>query len=138
MSGQAAETPRFEPAAGAARESELTWLSTRALASRIASGKVSAREALTDHLARIDAVDPALNAIVTRDDEAAYAAAAAADESFSRGDRLGPLHGVPMTHKDTHDTAGLLTTYGSPLLAQNVPVRDSLIKIGRASCRERV
>lgn len=127
MSGQAAETPRFEPAAGAAHESELTWLSTRALASRIASGKVSAREALTDHLARIDAVDPALNAIVTRDDEAAYAAAAAADESFSRGDRLGPLHGVPMTHKDTHDTAGMLTTYGSPLLAQNVPVRDSLI-----------
>jgi amidase len=123
VSGQAAETPRFEPAAGRARESELTWLSTRALASRIASGQVSAREALEDHLARIDAVDPQLNSIVTRDDERADAA----DRAFSRGDRLGPLHGVPLTHKDTHDTAGLRTTYGSPLLEDNVPVRDALI-----------
>jgi amidase len=88
---------------------------------------VSAREALEDHLARIDAVDPQLNSIVTRDDERAYEAADAADRAFSRGDRLGPLHGVPLTHKDTHDTAGLRTTYGSPLLEDNVPVRDALI-----------
>lgn len=108
-------------------ESELTWLSTRQLAARIASGQVSAREALADHLARIDAVNPTINAIVTRDDERAEAAAAAADRAYASGERLGPLHGVPMTHKDTLETAGLRTTHGSPLLQDHVPARDDLI-----------
>lgn len=147
MTGGAAQAPRFEPALsaaegagvvrpgrtsaeGSAYESELTWLSTRQLAAQIASGRLSAREALADHLARIDAVNPVLNAIITRDDERAYEQAAAADSAFSRGDRLTPLHGVPMTHKDTHDTAGMRTTYGSPILADNVPIRDALV-IGR-------
>ena len=147
MIGGAAQAPRFEPAVsategagvvtpgrtsaeGAAYESELTWLSTRQLAAQIASGRLSAREALADHLARLDAVNPTLNAVVTRDDERAFEQAAAADSAFSRGDRLTPLHGVPMTHKDTHDTAGMRTTYGSPILADNVPIRDALV-IGR-------
>ncbi len=56
-------------------ESELTWLHTGELAARIAAGEVSAREALVDQLARIDAVNPAINAIVTRDDERAFAQA---------------------------------------------------------------
>lgn len=147
MTGGAPQAPRFEPAvgsvppadgvigssvtdtsaAGSAYESELTWLSTRQLASKIASGQVSAREALADHLARLDAVNPTLNAVVTRDDDRAYAEADAADRAYSRGERLTPLHGVPMTHKDTHDTAGMRTTYGSPLLADNVPIRDALV-----------
>ncbi|WP_166971712.1 amidase [Brevibacterium atlanticum] len=106
---------------------ELRWLSTRELAARIAAKEISAREALDDHLDRIDAINPTINAVVTRDDEAAHAHAAAADEALSRGESVGPLHGVPMTHKDTHDTAGLRTTWGSPLMADRVPETDSLI-----------
>ncbi|MGV2985511.1 amidase family protein, partial [Microbacterium sp. AGC85] len=108
-------------------ESELTWLSTRELAARIASGQVSAREALSDHLARIDSVNPALNAIVTRDDERAFERAERADEAYARGESLGLLHGVPLTHKESTDTAGLRTTRGSPLLVDNVPAEDALI-----------
>jgi amidase len=108
-------------------ESELTWLSTRELADRIASGDISSREALADHLARIDSVNPMLNAIVTRDDERAYVRADSADLAQARGESLGLLHGVPLTHKESTDTAGLRTTRGSPLLVDNVPTKDALV-----------
>lgn len=110
-----------------AYESELTWLSTRELAARIASGEVSAREALVDHLARIDAVNPAINAIVTRDDDRAFDRADHADARRSAGAPLGALHGVPMTHKESTDVAGLPTTRGSLLLLDNVAESDALI-----------
>ncbi|WP_209372747.1 amidase [Brevibacterium renqingii] len=106
---------------------ELLWCSTRELAARIAAKEISAREALQAHLDRIDAVNPVLNAVVTRDDEAAFVRAEAADAASARGESFGPLHGVPMTHKDTHDTAGMRTTWGSPLMADRVPETDSLI-----------
>lgn len=106
---------------------EMLWWSTRELAARIASKEVSAREALQVHLDRIDEVNPALNAVVTRDDETAFARAAAADAATARGESYGALHGVPMTHKDTHDTAGMRTTWGSPLMADRVPESDALI-----------
>jgi len=108
-------------------ESELTWLSTRELAARIAAGEVSAREALADHLARMDSVNPALNAIVTRDDERAFDRADRADARRTAGESFGALHGVPMTHKDSTDVSGLRTTRGSALLLDNVPDRDALI-----------
>lgn len=110
-----------------AYESELTWLSTRELAARIASGEISAREALADHLARRDAVNPALNAIVTRDDDRAADRAERADARRAAGEPLGALHGVPMTHKESTDVAGLPTTRGSALLLDNVPTQDALI-----------
>ncbi|MGO3024362.1 MAG: amidase [Brevibacterium sp.] len=106
---------------------EMLWWSTRELAARIAAKEVSAREALQVHLDRIDAVNPALNAVVTRDDEAAFAQTEAADSATARGESFGPLHGVPMTHKDTHDTAGMRTTWGSPLMADRVPESDAVI-----------
>ncbi|SDS70353.1 amidase [Brevibacterium siliguriense] len=109
---------------------EMLWWSTRELAGRIAAKEVSAREALQAHLDRIDEVNPVLNAVVTRDDEAAFARAEAADAATARGESFGALHGVPMTHKDTHDTAGMRTTWGSPLMADRVPESDALI-IGR-------
>lgn len=110
-----------------AHTSELTWLSTRALARRIAAGEISAVEALEDHLARLADVDPMLTAVMTLDAERALDAARAADAVYASGDRLGPLHGVPMLHKDTHDTAGLRTTLGSPIFADRVPDADALI-----------
>lgn len=106
---------------------DLRWLSTRELAARIAAKEISAREALSDQLRRIDEVNPAINAVVTRDDDRAMAEAAAADEALAAGEEVGALHGVPMTHKDTHDTAGMRTTWGSPIMAERVPEADSLI-----------
>ncbi|MGC2942084.1 MULTISPECIES: amidase family protein [unclassified Brevibacterium] len=106
---------------------EMLWWSTRELAAQIAAKEVSAREALQVHLDRIDEVNPALNAVVTRDDEAAFAQAEAADAAAARDESFGPLHGVPMTHKDTHDTAGMRTTWGSPLMADHMPESDALI-----------
>ena len=106
---------------------DLRWLSTRELAARIAAKEISAREALTVQLRRIDEVNPAINAVVTRDDDRAMAEATAADEALAAGEEVGVLHGVPMTHKDTHDTAGMRTTWGSPIMADRVPEADSLI-----------
>lgn len=108
-------------------DDEISNLSARSLASEIHSRKISAREALDAHLAQIDAVNPAINAIVTLDREAALAAASAADDLTMSGIELPPLHGVPMTHKDTHNTKGLRTTHGSVVFRDNVPDFDDLI-----------
>src|SRR5262249_59823558 len=89
--------------------------------------EVSAREVVSAHIARVEAFDPAINAIVTRTFDAALARAAAADEALARGRPLGLLHGLPVAHKDLHDTAGVRTTYGSPLFAGHVPDRDALV-----------
>lgn len=107
--------------------SDVQAMSLRELASSIRRGEVSAREALEAHLRRIDEVNPLINAVVTVDAEAAWRRAADADEKLASGVPPRPLHGVPMTHKDNHLTAGLRTTFGSPILADNVPTTDSLI-----------
>jgi amidase len=64
---------------------------------------------------------------VTRSFDTALATAARADESMARGDPVGLLHGLPVAHKDLNDTAGVRTTYGSPLFAGHVPDRDALV-----------
>jgi amidase len=97
------------------------------LAGMLRRRAVSAREVAVAHIARIEAFDPAINAIVTRTFEAALARAAAADDAIARGHPVGLLHGIPVAHKDLADTAGVRTTYGSPLFADNVPQRDALI-----------
>ena len=72
--------------------------------------EVSSRELTEMLLARIDSVNPALNAVVALRPEAALQEAAAADEATARSDAAGPLHGVPMTIKDSFNVAGLHTT----------------------------
>src|SRR3954470_10631603 len=99
----------------------------REMVAAIRSREISARELLDLHLARIAERNPQLNAIVSLDEERAIAAAAAADEATSRGDDLGPLHGLPFAFKDTHDVGGWRTTYGSPLFADHVPEADELV-----------
>ena len=89
--------------------------------------EVSARELLDAHLDRIDRLNPSLNAVVTLDAEGARAAADAADAALSAGEDVGPLHGLPVAHKDTHATGGMRTTWGSPLHTDTVPLRDELI-----------
>ncbi|MCP4002581.1 MAG: amidase [bacterium] len=97
------------------------------LAGLVRRGEVSARELLDAHLARIERVNPTLNAIVSLVPEQAIAAAVTADETQARGEVLGPLHGLPIAHKDLLMTAGIRSTRGSPLLANHVPEQDDLI-----------
>ena len=89
--------------------------------------EVSAREIVSAHIARIEAFDPAINAVVTRTFDTALARAAAADEALAQGRPPGLLHGLPVAHKDLVETAGVRTTYGSPLFAGFVPDRDALV-----------
>lgn len=96
-----------------------------ALRDMIAAGTASPVEALKDCLARIAAVDPAVNAVVALDEERAFAAARAAEAAVGRGDALGILHGVPVLIKDTQETEGLRTTFGSPIHADHVPDADA-------------
>jgi amidase len=107
---------------------DLTVDSTaREMVGAIRDRTISARELLELHLHRIAERNPELNAIVSLDEERARTGAAAADETTARGDRIGPLHGLPFAFKDTHDVAGWRTTYGSPLYADHVPDVDELV-----------
>jgi len=106
---------------------ELMDLTAAELVRLLGTREVSSRELTEAHLARIEEHNPAINAIVTVDAEAALAAADKADEEAARGGSLGPLHGLPMTHKDTHMVAGMRSTNGSPVFADHVPARDDLI-----------
>ncbi|HEY1620511.1 MAG TPA: amidase family protein [Streptosporangiaceae bacterium] len=95
------------------------------LARLLRSRGLSARELLDAFLNRIHRINPRLNAIVTLAEERAIAEAAAADEAVARGGGLGALHGLPVAVKDLADTAGIRTTYGSPLFADHVPDADA-------------
>ena len=76
--------------------------------------EISSRELTEELLARIDSVNPALNAVVELRPEAALQEATTADETITRGGDVGPLHGLPMTIKDSFNVAGLHTTWGNP------------------------
>ncbi|MFC5830835.1 amidase [Nonomuraea insulae] len=110
--------------------SELHYLTATELADLIKTRQVSAVEVLQAHLDRIEQVNPTVNAIVTLVAERALEAAKAADAAIGAGEPVGPLHGVPVAHKDLVDTAGIRTTYGSPMFADNVPDQDDVI-VGR-------
>ena len=97
------------------------------LAGMLRRREVSAREVIAAHIGRIEAADGAVNAVVTRCFEQAMAKAAAADQALAQGEAPGLLHGLPVAHKDLVDTAGVRTTYGSPLFADHVPERDELM-----------
>jgi amidase len=111
-----------EPAA-----SSLCFLSAVEMASLIRTKQLSAREALAEHLKQIDRVNPKVNAIVTLVPEMAAKAAAEADEKQARGETLGPLHGLPVAHKDLIETRGIRTTFGSPLFKDFIPTEDNII-----------
>jgi len=133
-----------EGARAMALADELTTLDATALAAAIAEGRVSAIDTLNAHLERIEALNNQVNAIVTLDSGRAVERALEADRAIAEGRRLGPLHGVPITVKDSIETAGLRTTAGHPPLADNVPERDAdivraltdagAIVIGKTNC----
>jgi amidase len=95
------------------------------LARLIRSRELSAAELLAAVLARIEAVNPSLNAIVTLAAEQAQARAAELDAQAARGSFAGPLHGLPIAVKDLAETAGIRTTFGSPVFASYVPSFDA-------------
>ena len=90
----------------------------------IGAKKLSPVELTESCIARIEAVDHAVNAMVARDFERALDAARDAEAAVMRGNALGPLHGLPIGIKDLEETAGLRTTYGSPIYRDHVPARD--------------
>ncbi|WP_242905484.1 amidase [Actinomadura terrae] len=106
---------------------EIHFASARELARLIRDRELSAREVLQAHLDRIEATNPQVNAIVTLDAERALQRAAEADERLAAGAEPGALHGLPIAHKDTHATAGIRTTSGSPIFADHVPDTDELV-----------
>lgn len=108
-------------------EHELHWKPATELVAAMRSGQLSSREVTEAHLSRIEEANPTLNAIVTLTADQAMADAKAADDAQVRGDTLGILHGLPTAHKDLADTAGVRTTMGSPLYADNVPAYDALV-----------
>jgi amidase len=112
-------------------EGEICFLSAVEMAALIRAGKLSAREVLEAHLQQIERVNPSVNAIVTLVADQAMEGARKADEAQaqgkSRGDVLGPLHGLPVAHKDLVETAGIRTTFGSPIFRDYVPHADAIL-----------
>lgn len=106
--------------------SALHFQSATALALLLREGRLGARELLEHHLSRIDRYNGALNAVIWQDRDAARARADAADAARSRGQPLGPLHGLPMTIKESYNLAGAPTHWGIPELRGNVAEEDAL------------
>ena len=104
---------------------ELWRLSATDLAARIRAGSLSATEVARDALARLDAVNPTINAVVDHRPEAVLAEAAAVDATIARGEDPGPLAGVPVTIKVNADQAGFATTNGLRLQKDLVATQDS-------------
>jgi amidase len=110
---KAHETPLFRSATDAARAVRHKELSSRELTEML--------------LTRIEAANPAVNAVVELRREAAFREAVDADEATARGDDAGPLHGVPMTIKDSFNVAGLHTTWGNPAFKEFVADWDATV-----------
>lgn len=90
--------------------------------------ELGVEELMHAHLDRIERLNPLVNAIVTLLPDQALAQARAADTALAKGESVpGPLFGLPIAHKDLVETAGIRTTYGSPIYADNVPNFDALI-----------
>nr|MDQ2998900.1 amidase family protein [Chloroflexota bacterium] len=108
-------------------DAEICFLPATELARRIRAKQLSAVEVLTAHLAQIERVNPRVNAVITLVAEQALDQARAADAALARGDAVGPLHGLPIAHKDLAATKGIRTTSGSPIYANHVPDHSALI-----------
>jgi len=122
-----AAVPLLQSTLAAQSASTVCFMSTVEMARLIRAKKLSAREALAEHLKQIERVNPKVNAIVTLVPEMAAAAAAKADEMQARKEPLGPLHGLPVAHKDLLETSGIRTTFGSPLYKDNIPTVDDIV-----------
>ena len=115
------------PSAASTLTDPIHYSSIRGLAAAVREGRVSSVEIVDAFLARIDEVNPGLNAVVQLRADEARVDAQRADEAVERGESVGPLHGVPMTIKDSLDTAGMISTGGSTGRASFVPDGDATV-----------
>jgi amidase len=106
---------------------EICFLTATELVRLVRARELSALEVMEAHLAQIEHTNPEVNAIVTLTAEQALDGARAADDALARGGELGPLHGLPVAHKDLVPTAGVRTTFGSLVYRDFVPDHDALI-----------
>jgi amidase len=106
---------------------ELFYLSATEMLDLLRSRQISAVELTEACLRRIDEVNGQVNAVVTLVADQALAEARKLDDGLARGHWQGPLHGLPIAYKDLTDTAGIRTTYGSPIFAEHVPTADALV-----------
>ena len=104
---------------------DLHWMSATELAAAIRARDISSVEALDHFVERIRELDGPINSVVHWDLERAGTAALDADAALAAGEAVGPLHGVPMTIKDSFQTEGCITTSGSPELSDYVPTQDA-------------
>ena len=103
----------------------ITSTSASDLAEAIRTKRLTSQEVVAAHLERIALVNPKLNAIVQLTADAARRDAASADAALARGENKGPLHGVPVTIKDTLETAGVICTGGTKGRANFIPNADA-------------
>lgn len=109
---------------------DIAFSSAAALGSKLRSGKLSSLQLLDHYIERVERYDPQLNAVVVRDFARARERAMAADRALKEGRPLGPLHGLPMTVKESFNVAGLKTTWGNPAFKDNVST-DTAVAIER-------
>ncbi|MXZ73794.1 MAG: amidase [Gemmatimonadetes bacterium] len=107
--------------------SELCFTPATDLVRMIRRKDLCVTEVMEAHLAQVDRVNPAVNAIVTYHPDQALDGARKADEAIARNEARGPLFGLPIAHKDLVLTKGVRTTYGSPIFRDFVPGQDELI-----------
>ena len=104
---------------------DLWYLSAQEVGALFRQREVSALEIVQAMLGRIESLDPQLNAYITVTAEEALETARQRDAELAAGQDRGPLHGIPVAVKDLYDTAGIRTTSGSKILANNVPSKDA-------------
>ena len=93
----------------------------------ILSRRIGCLKLLEFYLARVARFNPSLNAIIAMRADQARERALAADTALARGENWGPLHGIPMTIKESFDVAGLPTTFGNPALKDNIAMHDAVL-----------
>src|SRR5581483_8500979 len=114
-------------ASAATSAPDICFMSATEMSQMIRRKKLSARETLEAHLKQIERVNPKVNAIVTLVADQARESARKADETQAHGAPLGPLHGLPIAHKDLVETAGIRTTFGSRIFKDYVPQHDAIL-----------
>mgnify|MGYP001489065130 FL=1 len=108
-------------------DTKLCFLTATEIVKKIRKGEISAVETMEAHLAQIERINPQVNAIVTLVPELALEEARKADEKQAKGGNVGPLHGLPIAHKDLVPTKGIRTTFGSLVFQDFIPEEDALL-----------
>ena len=108
-------------------DTKLCFLTATEIVKKIRKGEISAVQTMEAHLAQIERINPQVNAIVTFIQELALEEARKADEKQAKGGNIGPLHGLPIAHKDLVPTKGIRTTFGSLVFQDFIPEEDALL-----------